>query len=309
MNLSSIKVLLKRILEAILVLFLIISLVFFMIRSVPGGPFDTEKEAAPEVILALEAQYGLDKSLWRQYFSFVKNLIQGDLGPSFKYAGWSVNELIFQKLPVSIELGFWALLIAICLGIPLGISSAIKSGHISDYFFISMALIGICIPSFVIGPLLQIAFSIHFGWFPLIGWDHYSQKILPSFTLGLGYAAVIARLTRTVMIEEILKNYPRTARAKGLTEFRINMIHCFKNGLPAIIAYLAPAISGLISGSFVVETIFHVPGLGRFFVNAAINRDYTMILGTTLIYSCMIIGLNLFADGIQKIINPMQQDR
>ena len=309
MNFATIKVLLERIIEALLVLFLILSIVFFMIRSVPGGPFDIEKEAPPEVISALEAQYGLDQSLWRQYLSYLSNLIQGDLGPSFKYAGWSVNELIYQKLPVSAELGFWALVIAIFVGLPLGILSAIKAGHISDYLFMLVALAGICVPSFVIAPLLQIVFSTHLGWFPVIGWDHYSQKVLPSFTLGLGYATVIARLTRTVMIEEILKNYPRTARAKGLTEFRINMIHCFKNGLPAIIAYLAPAISGLISGSFVVETIFHVPGLGRFFVNAAINRDYTMILGTTLIYSFMIIGLNLFADGIQKIINPIQQER
>ena len=233
------------------------------------------------------------------------NLFQGDLGPSFKYVGWTVNELIGQSFLVSLELGLLALIIAVLLGTISGTIAAVNKNSSWDYLPMSIAMAGICMPTFVMGPLLVLFFGLYLGWFNPLGWEQWSDRVLPAFTLGIYYAAYIARLTRSGMLEILSSDYIRTARAKGLSEWRVVLVHGIKTGLLPVVAFLGPASAGLISGSFVVETIFQVPGLGRFFVMAAFNRDYTMVLGTVLFYATLIILLNLIVDIIQVIINPV----
>lgn len=295
---------LKRLAEAVPVLLIIAALTFFMLRMAPGGPFDQEKPLPADVKEALNEYYGLDKPLSDQFFGYLGNLLRGDLGPSFKYPGWTVNEIIRDKLPTSIELGFYALVLALAMGIPAGLIAAFRQNTIKDYVPMSAAMLGICLPSFVIGPLLILFFSIYLGLFNSSGWVSASDKVLPSITMAIFYGAYIARLTRTSMIEVLNQDYIRTAFAKGLPAWRVLLVHGLRNGIAPVVSYLGPAIAGLISGSFVIETVFHIPGLGRFFVMAAFNRDYTLVLGTVLCYATMIIILNLIADIVLVWLNP-----
>ena len=304
-----IKFILLRILQAIPTLFIIATLTFFMTRLAPGGPFDAEKNIPEEIKEKLESHFGLEKPLHTQYFLYLGNLLQGDLGPSFKYMGWEVSELIAKAFPVSAQLGLFSLLIALVLGLPAGVVAALRKNSAYDYCLIITAMLGICLPTFVLGPLLILFFSSWLGWLPPLGWYSFADMILPSLTLGLFYGAYIARLTRAGMLETLNQDYIRTARAKGAPPVRVVLRHAIKGGLLPVVTFLGPAFAGLISGSFIIESIFFIPGLGRFFVTAAFNRDYTMVLGTVLFYACLIIILNLLVDMIQASIDPKTRNR
>ncbi|MGY8717902.1 MAG: ABC transporter permease [Verrucomicrobiia bacterium] len=294
----------RRLLETIPVLLIIITATFFMIRFVPGGPFTSEKAVSPEIKANLEAHYGLDKPLYQQYFDYLGSLMKGDLGPSFKYPNRTVNEIIADKLPVSLELVLTSLAVALVFGITLGVIAAIKRNTWLDYVSSSIAMTGICIPTFVLGPILVLVFAIHLGWFNASGWYTSYDRVLPAATLGLVYSAYVARLTRGGMLEILNQDYIRTARAKGASEFRVIFRHALKGGLLPVVSFLGPAIAGILTGSFVIETIFQIPGLGREFVNSAFNRDYTLVLGTVILYASLIIVLNLVVDVVQVWLNP-----
>lgn len=294
-----------RIFQAIPVIFAVITITFFLVRAAPGGPFSTEKAVSPQVKAALEAQYQLDLPAHEQYFSYLSDLAKGDFGPSFNYTGRSVDELIFQGLPVTAELGFYALLIALVIGTISGVIAALKPNSAQDYVPMGIAMVGICMPSFLLGPTLVLVFAIWLEWLPVSGWgDIPGDKILPSITLGAMYAAYIARLSRAGMLEVLSQDYLRTARAKGLPEYKVILKHALRGGLLPVITYLGPAFAGLLSGSFVVETVFQVPGLGRFYIQAAFNRDYTMILGTTIFLATLIVLFNLLSDVLAAWLNP-----
>lgn len=295
----------SRLLQAIPVLLVVITVTFFLVRMAPGGPFASEKAVIPEVKAALEAQYGLDLPLLQQYTAYLGDLSRGDLGPSFKYPGRSVNELIAAGFPVTAELALYALLVALVIGVTAGVIAALKPNTAQDYIPMSAAMIGICIPSLLLGPLLILVFGIHLDWLPVSGWgDMPGDKVLPSLTLGSVYAAYVARLSRAGMLEVMTQDYIRTARAKGLSEWRVVTAHALRGGLTPVVAFLGPAFAGLLSGSFVAETIFQVPGLGRFYVQAAFNRDYTMILGSTVFLSTLIVLFNLLSDVLAAWMNP-----
>ncbi len=294
-----------RLLQAIPVLFVVITVTFFLVRQAPGGPFDADKPVIPAVKRALEAKYNLDQPLWQQYTSYLGDLLQGDMGPSFKYPGWAVQDLIASGFPVTAELGLYALLIALFIGVLAGVIAALKPNTLQDYLPMSAAMIGICMPTFLLGPLLVLIFGIWLDWVPVSGWgDLPGDKILPSITLGAAYAAYIARLSRSGMLEVMSQDYIRTARAKGLPESVVVAKHALRGALIPVVAFLGPAFAGLLSGSFVVETIFQIPGLGRFYVQAAFNRDYTMILGTTIFLSTLIVLFNLLSDLLANWMNP-----
>lgn len=295
----------NRLLQAIPVLLIVISATFFLVHSAPGGPFSADKAVPPEVIRALEAQYNLDQPLWQQYVSYLGDVLQGDLGPSFKYSGRTVNELIAAGLPATAELAMYAMLVALIIGISAGVLAAMRPNTMQDYLPMSAAMLGICMPSFLLGPILVLIFGIHLEWLPVSGWgDIPGDKILPAITLGTGYAAYIARLSRGGMLEVLSQDYIRTARAKGLSEPLIIFKHALRGGLIPVVAFLGPAFAGLLGGSFVVETIFQIPGLGRFYVQAAFNRDYTMILGMTVFFATLIILFNLLSDMLALWLNP-----
>lgn len=295
----------KRFLQAIPVLLLVATVTFFMVRAAPGGPFDEDRAIPPEVLSQLNKRYHLDDPLWKQYIDYMGNLLQGDFGPSFKYASHSVTELIAAGLPPTLELSLYAILFALVVGVPTGILAATKQNTFFDYAPMSTAMIGICMPTFVLGPILLLIFGIWLQWLPVAGWGQVpGDKVLPSITLGSVYAAYIARITRGGMLEVLSQDYIRTARAKGLSTLRIIFVHALRGGITPVISFLGPAIAGLLAGSFVVESIFQVPGLGRFYVMAAFNRDYTMILGCTIFFAFLIILFNLLADIVQVWLNP-----
>lgn len=295
---------LRRLLQTIPVLFIIVTATFFMVRFVPGGPFTAEKAIPPEILRNIEAHYGLDQPLWRQYLSYLGQVMRGDLGPSFKYPNRTVNEIIGDKLPVSLELGGLALLVALVIGLTLGVLAAVRRNTWLDYFASSAGLLGICVPTFVLGPLLVLFFAIHLGWFNASGWFTPSDRVLPSLTLGFVYAAYIMRLTRGGMLEVLNQDFIRTARAKGATEGRVVFRHALRGGLLPVVAFLGPGVAGILTGSFVIETIFQIPGLGREFVNSAFNRDYTLVLGTVILYAGLIVVCNLVVDVVQVWLNP-----
>lgn len=294
----------RRLLQTIPVLFVIITATFFMVRFVPGGPFTSEKALPPEILKNLEAHYGLDQPIWRQYANYLGRIVRGDLGPSFKYPNRSVNEIIAQALPVSLELGGWAMLVAMGLGLPLGILAAVRRNTWLDYVCSAIGMIGICVPTFVLGPLLALFLGIYLQWFNVSGWYGPTDRILPGLTLGFVYAAYVMRLTRGGMLEVLNQDYIRTARAKGATETRIVLRHALRGGLLPVVAFLGPAIAGILTGSFVIETIFQIPGLGRQFVISAFSRDYTMVLGTVILYASLIVICNLVVDVVQVWLNP-----
>lgn len=298
------QLLLRRLLQAIPTLWVVATLTFVLLRLAPGGPFDEEIEVPEEIRARMEAHYGLDQPLMQQYLQFMGNLLRGNLGPSFKYPGWEVHELIAQGIPVSLELGLLAMAIAFALGIPAGIMAALYHRRAGDSLIMLIALFGICLPSFVLAPLLLLVFSSWLGWFQPIGWETAGDRVLPALTLGLFFAAYIARLSRSGMLEVLQQDYIRTARAKGAAESRVIAVHATRTALYPVVAYLGPAFAGVISGSFVVETIFFLPGLGTQFVNAAFNRDYTMVMGTVLFYALLILVFNLLADIIQAWLQP-----
>jgi oligopeptide transport system permease protein len=294
----------RRLVQVIPVLFIIITATFFMVRFVPGGPFTAEKAIPPEILRNIEAHYGLDQPLGRQYLNYLGKIAHGDLGPSFKYSNRSVNEIIADKLPVSLELGALSLACALSVGLTLGVLAAVRRNSGLDYLASSLGMLGICVPTFVLGPLLVLFFAIHLGWANASGWYTAADRVLPALTLGLVYAAYIMRLTRAGMLEVLHQDYIRTARAKGASEFRIITRHALRGGLLPVVSFLGPATAGILTGSFIIETIFQIPGLGREFVNSAFNRDYTLVLGTVMLYAGLIVVLNLATDVVQVWLNP-----
>ena len=294
-----------RILQAIPVLFGVVTITFALIHIAPGGPFSGDKAVPPEVLIALEEKYDLNLPLWQQYVGYLRDLASGDLGPSFKYSGRTVSELIASGFPTTAELAMYSMLVAIIIGLFAGVVAAIRLNSVQDYVPMSAAMVGICMPSFLLGPLLVLVFGIYLEWLPISGWNSLpGDKILPAVTLGTGYAAYIARLSRGGMLEVLSQDYIRTARAKGLPEIVIVCKHGLRGGLIPVVAFLGPAFAGMLGGSFVVETIFNIPGLGRFYVQAAFNRDYTMILGTTIFFATLIVIFNLLSDILAMWMNP-----
>lgn len=295
----------KRVLQAIPVLLLVAAVTFCMIHMAPGGPFSQERAVPPEVIKRLNARYHLDEPIWQQFTSYIGNLLQGDFGPSFKYPSHTVNDLIAAGFPVTFELAIYAIIFALVIGLAAGILAALRPNTVQDYIPMSSAMLGICLPSFVLGPLLLLIFGIWLQWLPVAGWGQIpGDKILPAITLGAAYAAYIARISRGGMLEVLSQDYIRTAKAKGLSMTRIVFVHALRGGITPVISFLGPAIAGLLAGSFVVETIYQIPGLGRFYVLAAFNRDYTMIMGCTIFFAFLIVLFNLFADVILVWLNP-----
>ena len=299
----------KRIAIAIPVLLTVITLTFLMVHSAPGGPFDEEKAVSAEVLAKLNERYNLDQPLSAQYFDYLSGILVGDFGPSFRYPGRSVTELISIGLPITFELALYSILFALSLGVLAGVLGALRPNTALDYIPMTTAMIGICIPSIILGPILILVFGIWLEWVPVSGWGYMpGDKILPIVTLGTAYAAYCARLTRGGMLEVLNQDFIRTARAKGLSETRVVVVHALRGGLTPVIAFLGPAMAGLLAGSFVVETIFGIPGLGRFYVEAAFNRDYTMILGSSIFFSVLIVTFNLISDLVAAGLNPKLRD-
>ncbi|MGB5326550.1 MAG: ABC transporter permease [Pseudomonadales bacterium] len=299
------RFILLRLAQAVPVLLIVITATFFLVRLAPGGPFDAERALPPDVLEKLEQRYQLDQPVMQQYASYLGNLASGDFGPSYRYANRTVTEMIASGLPITFELAAWAMLVALALGTLAGFIAALRPNSWQDHGSMTLAMTGICLPSFLLGPLLVLVFGIWLEWLPVSGWGYQSgDKILPVLTLASGYAAYIARLTRAGLLEELGKDYIRTARAKGLSNTRVMFGHALRGGLAPVVAFSGPALAGLLSGSFVVETIFQIPGLGRFYVQAAFNRDYTMILGSTILLSTLIIGFNALSDIVTAWLNP-----
>lgn len=294
----------SRFFQSLLALFVAITVTFFMLRFAPGGPFTAEKAVTPEILRNLEAHYGLNKPLWNQYLDYLGKLAHGDLGPSFKYPNRTVNEIIADKVPVSAELGALSLSLALAVGITLGTLAALKRNTWVDYTASTFGMLGISLPTFVVGPLLVLLFAIHLGWFNASGWFVPADRVLPALVLGIAYAAPISRLTRGGMLEVLHQDFIRTARAKGASELRIVLRHALRGGLLPVVSYLGPATAGILTGSFVIETIFQIPGIGREFVNSAFNRDYTLVLGTVILFAALIMLLNFLVDIAQAWMNP-----
>jgi len=297
---------LRRLLGAIPTLFLIITIAFFIMRLTPGGPFDRERPIPPEIEKNLLAAYDLDKPLLVQYFKYMGDILQGDFGPSFKIHDFSVAELIAINLPASIKLGGYALVLAVLIGIPLGSIAALRQNSWIDYTVMGVAMTGIAVPNFVIAPILTLVLGVYLGLLPVGTWGGGSLRnlVLPTIALALPQIAFIARLMRGSMVEVLRSNYIRTARAKGLTERIVLSRHAVKAALLPVVSYLGPAAAGLMTGSVVIETIFGIPGIGRYFVSSALNRDYTLVMGVVITYGAAVILFNLLVDLVYGFLDP-----
>jgi oligopeptide transport system permease protein len=304
-----IKVIVGRLLQLIPVLWILLTLTFFLSKVVPGGPFSAERQATPEVIAKLNEYYGLDKPLWQQYLSYLSRVVRFDFGPSYTYQTNSVNEVIARAFPISLEIGSLAFCIALVLGVTAGVVAAVNKNKLWDYLPMSLAMAGICVPTFVMGPILALTFGLGLKLAPVSGWYGLNYvplhpMVMPALTLGLFYAAYIARLTRGGMLEVLNQDFIRTARAKGVPDYRIIFKHAMRGGLLPIVAFLGPTFAGLISGSFVVEKVFNVPGLGQEFIKSVFNRDYPLILGTVVFFGALIVIFNLVSDVLQALMDP-----
>ncbi len=296
---------LRRLAGSIPTLLIIVTLAFFLIRTAPGGPFDKERAVPPEVAANLNAVYHLDQPLWKQYTFYLGNVLQGDFGPSFQYRDFSVTELIRIGLPVSLTLGGIAILLALFIGTILGAIAALKQNTAVDYLVMASAMTGITIPNFVMAPLLTLVFGVYLNLLPVGGWgESIKQAVLPIIALALPQIAAISRLMRGSMIEVLRSNYIRTARAKGLPRNKLLFRHAFKAALLPVVSYLGPATAAIITGSVVIEQIFGIPGVGRYFVQGALNRDYTLVMGVVIFYGALIIVSNLLVDLVYGLLDP-----
>ncbi|MDG2881331.1 MULTISPECIES: oligopeptide ABC transporter permease OppB, partial [unclassified Vibrio] len=284
----------------------LITVSFFLMRFAPGNPFSTERPLPPEVMANIEAKYGLDKPVFEQYTTYLTNVIQGDFGPSFKYLDYSVNELIAVALPVSAKVGFIAFIFTLIMGVTVGTIAALKQNTWIDYTIMSTAMLGVVMPSFVLAPALIYIFSLHWNIFPAGGWQDGSWQylVLPVIGMSLLYVATFARITRGSMIETLNSNFIRTARAKGLSYRYIIIKHALKPALLPVVSYMGPAFVGIITGSVVIETIFGLPGIGKLFVNAAFNRDYSLVMGVTILIGFLFILFNAIVDILLAMIDP-----
>ena len=294
-----------RFLGLIPTLLVLITIAFFLIRMAPGGPFDGEKILPPEIRANLDASYHLDEPLLQQYFRYLGQIITGDFGPSFQYKDWTVNELIARGFPVSATVGGLAIVLAFVLGTLIGTIAALRQNTAVDYSVMGVAMLGISIPNFVVAPLLILGVAVYAGWLPAGGWDgSWQRMVLPVITLALPAIAYIARLTRGSMIEVLHSNYIRTARAKGLPERLVILRHALRPAILPVISYMGPATAALITGSVVIERIYSIPGLGSYFVQGALNRDYTLVMGVVIFYGIVIIVLNFIVDLLYAWLNP-----
>lgn len=302
------KYIVRRLLGIIPTLLIIITISFFIVRIAPGGPFDGERALPEQVLKNIEAKYHLDEPVLVQYGRYLFDVIRGDLGPSFRYQDHDVNFYIFSSLPNSMLLGVIALTLAVVFGIGAGMLSAVKQNTWVDYLSMSIAVVGISVPLFVIGPVMQYIFAMRLQWLPTSGWidsDYgWVTLILPALTLSFAYFANIARLTRASMLETLRSDYVRTAKAKGLRNSVILFKHVLKGAMLPVVSYLGPAFAGIITGSIVVEQIFRVPGLGKFFVQSSFNRDYTLIMGVVIVYSVILIIMNFVVDIVYSLLDP-----
>ncbi len=300
------KYVLRRLLTAIPTLFVVVTMSFFLMRLAPGGPFNQEKGLMPVIKANLERVYHLDEPLWKQYLFYLNNLAHGDLGPSYVLPDFTVAELFRVGLPVSMQLGFSALLLALTLGTFLGVIGALRQNKAADYAVITLATAGSTIPTFVIAPLIQIYFGLTLKWLPIAGWNNgaFLHQVGPVLTLALPYVAIFARLMRGSMIEALRSNHIRTAKAMGLSDYSIIVRHAMRGALLPVVSFAGPAAAGLLTGSVVVETIFQLPGVGRYFIDAAINRDYTLVMGTVVLIAVFTILFNLIVDIIYGFIDP-----
>lgn len=293
-----------RMLEALLTLWLLATLCFVLLRAAPGGPFDTEKAAPPEVQAALEARYRLDRPLPAQYVAWLGDVAHGDLGPSFQYPDYTVNQLIGQALPVSALNGALALLLALGLGIPLGVWAALRAGSWTDRGLMLLAGLGLAVPKYVVAPLLVLLFAVTLHWLPAGGWGEADNVVLPAIALALPNLAYCARLTRASMLDVLGAEYLAAARARGLSEARLLFAHALRPALVPVAAWLSPALINIVTGSAVVEQVFGVPGMGRFFVQGALNRDYTLVLGVVLVVGALIVLINALVDALRAWMDP-----
>ncbi|QIL84682.1 oligopeptide ABC transporter permease OppB [Vibrio sp. HDW18] len=300
------KFIAKRIFEAIPTMLVLITLSFFLMRYAPGNPFSSERPLPPEVMANINAKYGLDKPVSEQYLTYLTNIVQGDFGPSFKYKDYTVNELISSALPVSVKIGLAAFIFTVIMGVTVGTIAALKHNTWVDYTIMSTAMIGVVMPSFVLAPVLIYLFSIHFSLFPAGGWQDggFRYMALPVLGMSLLYVATFARITRGSMIETLNSNFIRTARAKGLSYRYIVIKHALKPAMLPVVSYMGPAFVGIITGSVVIETIFGLPGIGKLFVNAAFNRDYSLVMGITILIGFLFILFNAIVDILLAYIDP-----
>jgi oligopeptide transport system permease protein len=296
----------RRLLTAIPTLFVIVTLAFFLIRVAPGGPFNQERGLSPEIRANLEAQFGLNDPLWLQYLNYLGNLLRGNFGPSYNLPDFTVTELFANGLPISIQLGAAALVLALLVGGSLGIVAALNQNRGSDYAVIAAATAGSTIPTFVVAPVIQLVFGLTWSLLPIGGWNDGAllNKIGPVITLSLPQIAIVARLMRGSMIESLRSHHIRTARALGLSEWSVVVRHALRGALLPIISYSGPAAAALLTGSIIVETIFSIPGVGRYFVDAALNRDYTLVMGTVVVIAIFTILFNLIVDLLYAVVDP-----
>jgi len=303
-----IRFIIRRLISLIPTLFLIVTFSFFIMKVAPGGPFSAERNPPPEVLANINKVYHLDEPLPKQYVRYLGNMLRGDLGPSFRYKDYTVNDLIGNTMPNSLILGITALCSALAFGLLVGLISAVKRNSVADYAAMSVAVIGISIPLFVVGPLLMLLFAVKLKWLPTSGWITGRQGlktlVMPALALSLPYFAYIARLSRASVLEVLRSDYIRTAYAKGLSYPVVLFKHALKGAMLPVISYLGPAFAGIITGSVVIERIFLVPGLGTFFVQSALNRDYTLIMGTVVMYSIILILMNFVVDILYAVIDP-----
>lgn len=288
----------------LLALLFISTFTFFGMKVIPGGPFDSEKQLPPAIQKNIEEKYGLNDPLFKQYTDYLSGVVKGDLGPSFKYPNRTVNDIIKESFPVSAALGGVSILLAVAVGLTLGVLAALKQNQWQDYLAVIIATLGFSVPSFVLAALLQYVFSYKLGWVLPAMWGTWQQAILPAISLAALPTATITRLMRSNMLEVLQEDYIRTARAKGLKNRVIIYRHAIRNALMPVVTYLGPMVASIFTGSFVVESIFAIPGLGRYFVNSVFNRDYTLIMGLTIFYSIFLMMMNLLVDLSYAVIDP-----
>ncbi|MBU6954059.1 oligopeptide ABC transporter permease OppB [Hahella sp. HN01] len=296
----------RRVLASIPTLLIVITIAFFMMRIAPGGPWDKERSLPPEIEANIMKAYDMDKPLVEQYFIYLGKILVGDFGPSYKFRDFSVTDLLMGGFPASLQIGGMAIFLAVIFGTLFGAMAALRKNSAADYSVMTMAMTGIAIPNFVMAPVLTLIFGVYLSWLPVAGWGDgsFQYKILPVLALALPQIAYIARLTRGSMIEVLHSNYIRTARAKGLRERLVLLRHALKGAMLPVVSYLGPATAAVITGSVVIETIFDIPGIGRYFIQGALNRDYPLVMGTVIFYGVLIIVLNLIVDMLYGLLDP-----
>lgn len=293
----------RRLIAALFTLFVVATLTFFLMNMIPGGPFNTEKATAKQV-QAMEQKYGLDKPLFEQYLSYLGRLLRFDLGDSYKRIGYTVNQILGEKFPVSAKLGAVAILLSVLVGIPTGVLAAFKRNKVADRIIMFVTTLGIAVPNFVVATLMLIFFGVFLGWLPTLGLSSWKHYIMPAIALSLYPTCFIARLMRSSLLDVLGQDYIKTARAKGLLEKKVLFKHALRNSIIPVVTYLGPLTAGILTGGFVIERIFSIPGMGKFFVESITNRDYPLIMGATVFYSALLILMNLIVDLMYGVIDP-----